>query len=194
MIKPYSIGAILLAAGSSKRMGSVNKLLLEIDGVPMIKKSIKPFVNTNIKPIVVVTGFESERVKSCLMEYELQFVYNSRFEEGMGASLAVGAASLSSPNLDGIMISLGDLPYVREGSMRSLLAAFETCNANRIVVPSCRGKQGHPITFPIRYLEELRKLKGDVGARNLIRRDRESIVTVELDDIGIAQDVDEPFR
>lgn len=192
MKNDVTICAIVLAAGSSKRMGAINKLLMKVDGEAMVKRSVKPIVEAKLESVVVVTGFEDEKTQSCLNEYELKFVFNEQFMEGMGTSLAVGVESISAIEPDGILVSLGDLPYLRKDSVHAVIEKFCDLDGEKITIPVHKGVQGHPIVFPFRYAEELKALQGDQGARHLIRRDADSVAIVELEDIGIVRDVDSP--
>jgi len=187
-----TICAIVLAAGSSRRMGAINKLLVKVDGETMVKRSVKPIVEAKLESVVVVTGFESQKIQSCLNEYDLRFVFNEHFMEGMGTSLAVGVESISAIEPDGLLISLGDLPYLRKESVLAVIERFCNLGGEKITIPVHKGSPGHPIVFPFRYAEELIALKGDQGARHLIRRDEDSVAIVELEDIGIVRDVDSP--
>ncbi len=192
MKNDVTICAIVLAAGSSKRMGAINKLLVNVDGEAIVKRSVRPIIEAELEFVVVVTGFENEKIQSCLNEYELRFVFNEHFMEGMGTSLAVGVDSISAIEPDGILVSLGDLPYLRKKSVLAVVERFCNLRGEKIIIPVHNGIPGHPIVFPFRYAEELKALKGDQGARHLIRCDEDSVAIVELEDIGIVRDVDSP--
>lgn len=192
MNRDMTICAIVLAAGSSRRMGSINKLLMEVEGASMVERSIQPIIEAKLESIVVVTGFENEKIQSYLSGYDLKFVFNERFEEGMGTSLALGVESIVAVKPDGMMISLGDLPYLKNESVLAVVERFCSFGGEKIVVPVYSGVQGHPIIFPFRYAEELKSLKDDTGARYLVRREEGSVVKIELEDMGIVKDVDSP--
>ncbi len=190
MKNDVTICAIILAAGSSRRMGPINKLLMELDGEMMVKRSVQPIVEAKLESVVVVTGFESEKIQSCLSEYKLRFVFNEYYRDGMGTSLAAGVESISAIEPDGILVSLGDLPYLREESVLAVVQRFCDLGGEKITIPVYQEAPGHPIVFPFRYAEELKALKGDEGARHLIRRDVDSVAFVELKDDGIVKDID----
>jgi len=187
-----SITALVLAAGMSRRMGSVNKLLLKIDGETMLERSIRPILEAGLDRVVVVTGYESEKIESCLSGYKVEFVHNDQFEEGMGTSLARGVASMGNSKQDGIMVSLGDLPCLRKESVSSVVDVFNSKSGEEIIVPMFGGKPGHPIVFPFRYKNELKSLRGDEGAKKIIGREKRSVVRLELGDKGITLDIDGP--
>ena len=192
MKNDLTICGIVLAAGSSRRMGAINKLLMEVDGETMVKRSVRPIVGAKLESVAVVTGFEYEKVQSCLNGYDLRFVFNEHFLEGMGTSLAVGVEAISAIEPDGILVSLGDLPYLRKESVLAVMEGFCNLGGEKITMPVYNGIPGHPIVFPFRYAEELKALKGDQGARHLIRREEDSVAKLELNDSGIIRDVDSP--
>ncbi len=192
MKSDLTICGIVLAAGSSRRMGTINKLLMDMDGEAMVKRSVQPIAEAKLESVVVVTGFENEKIQSLLNGYELRFVFNEHFREGMGTSLAVGVESISAIEPDGILVSLSDLPYLRKESVLAVMERFCMLGGEKITIPVHNGIQGHPIVFPFRYAEELKALKGDQGARHLIRREEDSVAKLELNDFGIIRDVDSP--
>ena len=185
-----SVVAIILAAGQSRRMGPVNKLLMEIEGVPMVERVLLAIREGGVDDIYVVTGFERERIESCLGDESLNFVFNESYEEGMGSSLAKGAQAIESEAAAGILVCLGDLPYLGGGTVRELLDEFKKRGGERIVLPSYMGQSGHPIIFPIAYRESLGSLNGDVGAKALIRRERKNVVELEVGDESVIRDLD----
>ena len=192
MKNDLTICGIVLAAGSSRRMGAINKLLMEVDGETMVKRSVRPIVGAKLESVAVVTGFEYEKVQSCLNGYDLRFVFNEHFLEGMGTSLAVGVEAISAIEPDGILVSLSDLPYLRKESVLAVMEVFCNLGGEKITIPVYNGIPGHPIVLPFRYAEELKALKGDQGARHLIRREEDSVAKLELNDSGIIRDVDSP--
>ena len=90
-----TVVAIILAAGQSRRMGPVNKLLMVVEGVPMVERVMLAIQAAGVEKIIVVTGFESDRIEERLSGYDIEFARNEKFEAGMGSSLAVGAAALA---------------------------------------------------------------------------------------------------
>ena len=185
-----SMAAIILAAGQSRRMGAVNKLLLDVNGVPMIRGVVETLMRDEIEPVVVVTGHEYEQVEACLEGIPVQFAFNPRYEEGMGASIAVGIRSLAAGRHSGVLVCVGDLPNLNSSVVAKLVNAFQAERGQRIVAPVFKGKRGHPVLFPIGYSEKLKQLRGDVGARDLLRQDAQLVVELETEDDGVTRDWD----
>lgn len=184
------MAAIILAAGQSRRMGAVNKLLLDVNGVPMIRGVVETLMRDEIEPVVVVTGHEYEQVEACLEGIPVQFAFNPRYEEGMGASIAVGIRSLAAGRHSGVLVCVGDLPNLNSSVVAKLVNAFQAERGQRIVAPVFQGKRGHPVLFPIGYSEKLKQLRGDVGARDLLRQDAQLVVELETEDDGVTRDWD----
>ena len=126
MNNDLAICEIVLAAGSSRKMVAINKLLMEVGGETMVKRSVRPIVEAKLESVAVVTGFEYEKIQSLLNGYELRFVFNEHFMEGMGTPLAVGVEAISAIEPDGILVSLGDLPYLRKETVLAVIEGF--CN------------------------------------------------------------------
>ena len=164
-----SICAIILAAGESKRFGSENKLLVELDGVSILERVVRCILGTGIEPTVVITGEDHERMASLLSASGLECIHNPDWRTGMGSSLAEGAQWIGEQTFSGILVCLGDLPYLDPGTVRQVLERFRANAAEKIVMPTCNGRRGHPVVFPYSFLQRLMDLKGDEGAKSLIQ-------------------------
>ncbi len=97
------ISAIILAAGESRRMGVQNKLLLQIDSEVLIRKFVKSVSNSLVDAVLVVVGFEAEKIKAVLHDQAVKFVENPSYEEGMTTSIQSGVRA-SSNESTGLMI------------------------------------------------------------------------------------------
>jgi molybdenum cofactor cytidylyltransferase len=185
------VGGILLAAGQSRRMGKVNKLLAEIDGVPMIRYVASALRDSGVGPLVIVTGHQAEKICSTLKGFDAEFVHNPRYGEGLSTSLQVGVSALAN-RTDGVIICQGDMPEVSSRHIDRLLAAFDPTEGREICVPTGNGKRGNPVLWAARYFPEILSVAGDVGARHLIGEHAESVCEVEMEDIGVLVDIDTP--
>jgi|TARA_B110000037_G_scaffold204689_1_gene248876 molybdenum cofactor cytidylyltransferase len=190
MTSQLKIAAIVLAAGQSRRMGPVNKLLMEIEGVPMVERVLLAIQAAGVEKTIVVTGFESDRIEERLSGYDVEFVWNENFEAGMGSSLAGGAAALAENRFDGILVCLGDLPYLKKDSIGKVIDAFKKAKGEKIVAPCFEGKRGHPVIFPSHYKKPLEGLQGDAGARALIQQEAQNLLELDLSEEGTIRDMD----
>ncbi|MEM7678750.1 MAG: NTP transferase domain-containing protein, partial [Myxococcota bacterium] len=183
------IAAVVLAAGQSRRMGAQNKLLAEVDGVPMVVRVVRTLSASGVDRVVVVTGHQSNRVEALLRDVsDVAFVHNPDYAEGLSTSVRAGIRALDT-DVDGALIALGDMPWVRAEHVRRLIAAFAP---HEIIVPVHDRKRGHPVLWPARFFPEFEKLLGDVGARHLLERYADHVVSVPVDDRGVHVDVDTP--
>lgn len=185
------IGAIVLCAGRSQRMGGTNKLLAELDGKPVVAHAVDAVLASSARPVVVVTGHEPERVQAALAGRAVRFVHNPDYAAGMSTSLRVGALALSA-EADGLLICLGDMPRIRPAELEAVIGAFDPDDGRSLVLPTYRGQRGHPVLISARYLPALAELSGDVGARAILKRHAESVCTVPVEHDGVLTDVDTP--
>jgi molybdenum cofactor cytidylyltransferase len=184
------IAALLLAAGQSRRMGT-NKLLAEIDGRPMVARTATRLLSSRARPIVAVLGNQADEVAAAIGRLPVERVRNPAFAEGLSTSLKRGLAALP-PDIDGVIVCLGDMPLVTGRDLDRLIAAFNPLEGRAIIVPTRRGKRGNPVLWARRFFPEMAELAGDVGAKHLIGEHAELVCEVEMDSDGVLVDVDTP--
>ena len=185
------IAALVLAAGRSSRMAPANKLLVAVDGVPMARRAVDAALASQAVATVVVLGNEAPRVRQALAGCDVTFVENPDFAAGLSSSLRAGLAALP-PDIDGVMVLLGDMPRVHAAHLDRLIAAFAPAEGRSICIPTHRAKRGNPILWDARFVAEMRGLDGDQGARSLIGQHGDQVCEVEMPDDGVLLDVDTP--
>jgi molybdenum cofactor cytidylyltransferase len=185
------IAALVLAAGQSRRMGQVNKLMAEVDGVPMVRRVVDAALAAQTDSVTVVTGHQPDRVRAALAGREMAFTHNPDYADGLSTSLKRGLAALP-PDIDGVVVCLGDMPRVTAGQIDRLIAAFDPLEGRAVCVPTARGKRGNPVLWAARFIPEMMTLHGDVGAKHLVGDYPELVVEVEMADDGVLLDVDTP--
>ena len=186
------IGAIVLAAGQSRRMGRINKLLAEVDGVPMVTRAADAAKASKATPVIVVTGHEAQRVRGALgRKRKIVVVHNPDYAEGLSTSLCAGLDVMPG-EIDGVLVCLGDMPRIKATHLNRLIDAFNPTEGRTICVPTFNGKRGNPVLFAKRYFVEMRTIAGDVGARHLIGEYANDVAEVEMDDEAVLTDVDSP--
>ena len=188
---PDKIAAIVLAAGQSRRMGEINKLLVEVDGVAMVTRAADAALDSGVDPVIVVTGHEHEQVEAALTGRAVQIIHNPDFAEGMSTSLRAGLSALPG-DTGAAVICLGDMPHIDAGLISRLVEAFDPAAGRAICVPTYKGKRGNPVLWSARYFGEMRRLAGDVGARHLIGEHSDAVHEVECGDAAVTFDVDTP--
>ncbi len=185
------IAAVILAAGQSRRMGPVNKLLAEVGGKPMLRRVAEAVLASKAGPVIVVTGHEPEAVAGALAGLDLRLVHNPDYAAGLSTSLQRGLGAVPAES-DGAVVCLGDMPGLTAGAIDRLIAAFNPLEGRAICVPTWQGKRGNPLLFAQRYFAEIQAISGDVGARHLIGEYPEALAEVPMADDAILQDIDTP--
>lgn len=191
--KPRRIAGALLAAGQSRRMGEVNKLLADFHGEPMIRHIARAMINSKLDENIVILGHDAEAVAAALDGLGLRLVFNPDYAEGQSQSLRCGVENMDQSITD-VMVLLGDMPLITSEVINALLnhhASTEN-RASRITLPTINGQRGNPVIWGQSFFGELREQKGDIGARGLFESYPAALNPLALDDIAILQDADTP--
>lgn len=184
------IAALVLAAGKSSRMGS-NKLLADLQGKPMISRTIERIVEAQIASVSVVTGYQAEDVTSALANQNVTIIHNPLFAEGLATSLRKGVAALQN-SCDAILVCLGDMPLIDPRDINRMIAAFNPAENRSIVVPVHESTYGNPMLWGAEHFSALLACEGDRGARGLLEKLKEDVVEVTVDNQGVVLDADTP--
>ena len=181
------ISAILLGAGESKRMG-VDKLSLPWRRKTVLEHCFETLLQSEVQEIVVVLGPRNKRVKDRFQGGKAKVVVNPYSKRGMSTSIRKGLQAIH-PGSAGILIALGDHPFLKTRTINALKRAFDR-GEEGIIIPSFQGRMGHPVIFHKRYRKELLNLRGDVGGRTVVDRHPEAVKVVPVKSEGVVKDVD----
>src|SRR6266568_1711744 len=182
------ICAMILAAGKSLRMGT-QKLLLPFAEQTVIAHVADQAIKSPIRQVLVVTAEQSEAIASALKGKRLSIVINPDFEGDMLSSIRCGLRAL--PGCDAILVLLGDQPGIRSELIGEIIKIYETSNAS-IIVPTYRGRRGHPVLFSSKYCDEVQKKYDGVGLRGLLSAHPEQVHEMKVDDVAVLADMDVP--
>jgi molybdenum cofactor cytidylyltransferase len=186
------ISAILLAAGESRRMGSTNKLALDIDGVPMVRRAAETLLAASLAELVVVLGHEAERIGSLLTGLPLRTVVNEAYPAGRMSSVHRGLETIDAA-CDGILIALADQPLLEPDDIARLLGAFRAAGQGAILLPSYRGRRGNPVLLDAAHREPILAMGPAAGgARAYIDAHPERVHHCEMDNGHVVTDLDTP--
>ncbi len=185
------VAVLVLAAGQSRRMGRLNKLVQPLGTKPMVAFPVDAALASKASEVVVVTGHEPREVETALAGRTLRFVHNPHFDEGLSTSLQAGIAALGA-HVDGAVVCLGDMPRITAQHLDRLIAAFDPEEGRSIVVPTVDGKRGNPVLWGRRHFPAMQDLAGDVGARHLIGANESELVEVPMEDDAALVDIDTP--
>jgi molybdenum cofactor cytidylyltransferase len=186
------ITAILLAAGESRRMGGVNKLLLPFGETTLVERVARAVRQSKADEVLVVLGHEADRVRAALAEHDIAFVINDRYREGMTTSIQAGVRA-ASPEAAGFMICLSDLPLIEPEELNRLVAAFEQAardDQRRIVVPTFEGRRGNPVLFSASYKPDLLHHQGSTGCKDIVQQNPRHVLEVAMATDHVLRDVD----
>ena len=178
------ISAILLAAGQSKRMIDENKLTKEIQGIPLIKLSVKNILASSIDELIIILGYQKEIIEKLIdKNNKIKFVFNKDFENGMASSIKTGLNNLSEKT-EAFFICLGDMPMVNHDIYNQLIKSKDN---NEIILPTYKGQQGNPVLFNKSMKEKIMSITGDVGAKKILELNKDKILNLEINDQSIAR-------
>ncbi|KAB0667375.1 nucleotidyltransferase family protein [Oryzomonas japonica] len=180
------VGAIILAAGLSRRMGTC-KQLLPLGGTTVIARCLESLLAGGAEEIIVVVGPQGDDVAEEARRHPVRIVRTTAPHGDMACSVRTGRAALP-PTVSGVLIAPCDHPLVLPATVAGLLAAHHR-DPRTIIIPSHGGRRGHPTCFPRGILDEL----DDTGTlRDLVRRDPGRLRHLDTEDQGVVLDMDTP--
>jgi molybdenum cofactor cytidylyltransferase len=180
------VSAILLGAGRSKRMG-FDKLSLPWGEKTVFERCLETLLRSRVQELVIVLSLRNKRLRNLLRGKNIKIVTNPRPAGGMSTSIRRGLQAIH-PRSDGILIALGDQPFLKTRTINVLIRTFAQ-GKGRIIVPSFRGRRGHPVIFHKRYRKELLNLKGDVGGKSVLERYPKDVIIVPVKSEGVVKDI-----
>jgi molybdenum cofactor cytidylyltransferase len=182
------IGALVLAAGQSSRMGAHNKLLLDDGQGPVITKVINTLKHSNLHDIIVVTGYHAETLSALVAP--VPTVHNPDYRDGLSSSLRAGLAHVPD-DWDGALIVLADMPEIHPDTIRSICAAAVS-SAHDAVVPVFGDKQGNPVLWKRPAFPLLRQAQADTGGKAQLAHMAERVLKLHVTDPAVLMDIDTP--
>ena len=185
------VAAIVLAAGQSRRMGPVNKLLVDVGGKPMVAHAVDAALRAGADPVVVVTGHQDRAIRHALGDRAVTFVHNPDHAQGLATSLARGIAALSN-DVTAVVVCLGDMPHVTHEIIDKLISSYNPLEGRSIVIPTYQGKRGNPVLWDRQFFDAMRRLAGDVGARHLIGEHEDKVAEIACGNDAVLTDFDTP--
>ena len=190
------IAGIILAAGESSRMGR-DKALLPLGRETFLERLIE-ILRGEVSPLLVVLGHHAEEIVARISRPagparpdDFQIVRNPDYKLGQLSSLQAALRSLQGQSVAGALVCLVDHPAITTAVVRAVLERFRT-RQPEIIIPTCRGRRGHPVFFSAKLFPELLDAPLDQGARVVVRRHAAAVELVETGEEGILLDVDRP--
>ncbi len=178
-------GALLLAAGFSKRFGS-SKLLAELpDGQSVFSHTLTR-LRQSFSDVLVITRPE---LTNRLTTTEAEIAAFDQAKCGMGASLAFGIARVQQMEWCSCLVCLADMPFIKTETYTAIGAA---AGSNRIVIPFYQDRPGNPVAFGRVFFDELRHLTGDTGGKAVVNRHAKAVIHLAVKDNAVLADIDTP--
>ncbi len=176
------ISSILLTAGQSKRMNGENKLIKKIKGEPLIKHSIKNILESSIDELIIVTGYQNKILEKIINKNKkIKIIFNERFETGMASSIKIGIKHLSEKT-KAFFICLGDMPMVNKHIYNQLIKHVDN---REIIIPTFKKQEGNPILFSITMKDKITNIEGDIGAKEILKKNKDKILNLPINDLAI---------
>ena len=185
------VGTVLLAAGSGSRLGNKPKSLLELGGVPLIRRQLIALSGAGVDEVVVVLGHHAEAIEAAVREFPVTLARNLSPDDGQASSVLIGLQALTG-KLDAVIVALADQPLVNAQDITALIGAFKKRGEASMVVPRVAGEPGNPVIFEAGLRDEW--LAGDVNAacRRWREANPERVSWLDTDNSRYRVDIDTP--
>jgi len=185
-------GVIILAAGSSSRLGQPKQNLVYKDKT-LLQRTIETAMASVCDPVIVVLGANSEAIKPTIVNTDAIIVQNNEWSEGMASSIRAGIVELRKISLDvkSVILMLCDQPFVDTYLLNLLILAK---SKQGITVTSYNDTIGAPVLFDAIYFDELLQLKGTEGAKKLIQKYPDAVIEIPFPLAGVDVDTIEDFE
>jgi molybdenum cofactor cytidylyltransferase len=183
------ISLIVLAAGKSTRMHGRNKLLAKVGGKVMIRKVVETALDSKVDEVIVVLGWEADKVREVLSDVPCRLIVNKNYERGQSSSVKIGLGEVGEATR-GVLFLPGDMAMIDTRSINTVLEAFNRCD-DPVIIASHNGKQGHPILFARQLFREIEEIDEQTfGLKSVIRRHEGELRLVEVGSENVLRDFD----
>jgi len=186
------LGAVVLAAGAGSRLGGRPKCLLELGGVPLIRRTLIALSGAGVDEVVVVLGHHAEWIEPVVATFPVTLVRNPDPDAGQVSSQRIGLAALTG-QLDAVLVALADQPLVNAQDITALIGAYKQRPAGTSVVfPQVGGEPGNPVVFSAEVREQILAGDANVGCRQWRSAHPEAVAPFVTDNRRYRVDVDTP--
>ena len=187
-----AVGAVLLAAGSGSRLGHKPKSLLELGGVPLIRRQLIALSGAGVDEVVVVLGHHAELIEPTVQTFPVTLVRNLDPNEGQVSSQRLGLAALSS-KLDAVIVALADQPLINAQDITALIAAYKKRpEGAQVVYPEVGGERGNPVIFSNEVREQILAGAAHIGCRQWQAAHAAAVAPFVTDNRRYRVDIDTP--
>ncbi|HMF98712.1 MAG TPA: nucleotidyltransferase family protein [Vicinamibacterales bacterium] len=164
------IAGVVLAAGTSTRMGQ-NKLFMELEGEPLVRRAVGRAAKAGFDPLIVVLGHEADRVRRALDGIAYQPVVNGEYERGVNSSLRAGIQAASHSNARAAVVVLADMPFVTTAMLETLMRKYRDSDAP-LVISNYEGVNAPPMLYDRALFGELAMSEGQGCGKHVVEKHR----------------------
>ena len=187
------IGILILAAGSSSRMGT-SKQLLEIDGKSLLVRTVNIAIASLIKNIIVVLGSEEIAHRSVIHDLPVKIIHNTNWSSGMGSSLKAGFNAFQTENIaKSIIVLVCDQPMLTSDLLQKMIRLYRSADRG-IIACRYRDTVGVPVLFSSHYFNAIQNLNDDQGAKGLIYSNAHDMLAIDFPEGAIDLDTPEDLE
>ena len=183
------IKAILLAAGQSKRLKSENKLIKLYKKKPLINHSLNALHKSKVNKIIVVLGHQKKELQKIIKKNNKNiFTYNKEYKKGMASSIKAGLRKLNKKD-KGFIIVQSDMPFIKSSDINKIYNSIKS-KKYLVHVLKYRNRVGNPIGFDISIMKKFKRIKGDVGAKFMVKRLKKETKFIKINNLKSFKDFD----
>ena len=183
------IKAILLAAGQSKRLKSENKLIKLYKKKPLINYSLKTLHKSKVNKVIVVLGYQKNEIKKIIKKNKKNIiVFNKEYKKGMASSIKVGLKKVTKKD-KGFIIVQSDMPFIKSSDVNKICSSIKS---EKYLVHALRYKNRvcNPIGFDVSIMKKFKRIKGDVGAKFMVKRLKNETKFIKVNSLKYFKDFD----
>ncbi|MCX6181872.1 MAG: nucleotidyltransferase family protein [Bacteroidetes bacterium] len=173
-----NIGIVILAAGSSSRLGQ-SKQLVKINNETLLQRSIKIALASAANEVLVVLGANAEAHRESIAHLSAKTIYNPDWQQGIGSSIKAGITYFDKKNIDAVIILVCDQVFLKTQHLQKIIANFQE-NKSTIVASKYKGIVGVPCLFHKSLFNEIAKMNDDVGAKKIITKFSNNTIYVDF--------------
>jgi molybdenum cofactor cytidylyltransferase len=185
------LSLIVLAAGKSTRMHGRNKLLIKVERKPMIRSVVEAALKSKADEVIVVTGWEADKIKKALDDLPCRFVVNKDYDKGQSSSVKAGLKEIGEMT-QAILILPGDIAKISTSAINLVIDEYAR-RRQPIIVAAHRGKPGHPILLDSQLFKEIEQIdEQSFGLKAVTKKHERRIRFIEAGSSNVLRDVDTP--
>ena len=183
------IKAILLAAGQSKRLKSENKLIKLYKKKPLINHSLNALHKSKVNKVIVVLGHQKKDLQKIIKKNNKNiFTYNKEYKKGMASSIKAGLRKLNKKD-KGFIIVQSDMPFIKSSDINKIFNSIKS-KKYLVHVLKYRNRVGNPIGFDISIMKKFKRIKGDIGAKFMVKRLKKETKFIKINNLKSFKDFD----